>query len=165
MAAVWWILGIVIVQRLCELVYAGRNARRLLANGGRESGARHYALFAVLHVAWIVTIAVVAWRTPNVRVDWTLIGFYALLQIARIWIIGTLGARWTTRVITLPGVPAIRTGPYRYLRHPNYAVVIMEIAILPLAFGQIAVAIVFSILNATLLWYRVSIEDRALRGE
>ena len=165
MAAVWWILAIVAAQRLCELAYARRNTRRLLSNGGHEVGAPHYPLFILLHAAWLVTIVVVALRTPDVRVDWRLIVLFALLQMARIWIIATLGSRWTTRIVTMPGMPLVRSGIYRYFRHPNYAVVVLEIAVLPLAFGQIAVAIMFSVLNAALLTYRIGIEDRALRGE
>ena len=163
MTAVWWILAIVTAQRLCEVAYAGRNTRRLLANGANEIGARHYPLFVLLHAAWLITIAIVALRTPDVHVDWTLIGFYALLQCARIWIIATLGPRWTTRVIVMPSAPLVSSGPYRYFRHPNYVVVMLEIATLPLAFGQFAVAIIFTLLNAALLWYRIGVEDGALR--
>ena len=164
MAAVWWILAIVALQRLCETAYAGRNTRRLVANGAREIGAHHYPFFVLLHAAWLITIAIVALRTPSVRVDWTIIGFYALLQCARIWIVATLGPRWTTRVIVMPNAPLVSAGPYRYFRHPNYLVVMLEIATLPLAFGQLAVAIIFTILNAALLWYRMGVEDGALRG-
>lgn len=164
MAATWWILAIVAAQRLCEVAYATRNTRRLLANGGREIGARHYPLFVLLHAFWLITIAIVAVRTPHVRVDWWFVGAYALLQIARVWIIATLGARWTTRIVVVPNAPLVCGGPYRYVRHPNYLVVMLEIAILPLAFGQVAVAIVFTILNAALLRYRIGIEDGALRG-
>lgn len=164
MTAVWWILASVAAQRLCEVAYAGRNTQRLLASGAHEVGARHYPLFVLLHAAWLITIALVAMRTPNVRVDWWFVGVYALLQLARVWIIATLGARWTTRVIVVPNAPLAAGGPYRYFRHPNYVVVLMEIAILPFAFGQIAVALVFTVLNAALLRYRIGIEDGALRG-
>jgi methyltransferase len=164
MTAVWWILAIVAAQRLCEVAYAERNTRRLLASGAREIGASHYPLFVLLHAAWLITIAIVALRTPSVRVDWWLVGLYALLQIARVWIIATLGPRWTTRVIVVPDAPLVTEGPFRFFRHPNYLVVMLEIAVLPLAFGQIVVAIAFTILNAALLWYRIGVEDGALRG-
>lgn len=164
MTAVWWILAVVAAQRLFEVAYASRNARRLVAGGAHEVGARHYPLFPLLHAAWLIAIAVAALRTPNVRVDWWLVGVYALLQVARVWIIATLGPRWTTRVIVVPDAPLVTEGPFRFFRHPNYLVVMLEIAVLPLAFGQLAVAVVFTILNAALLRYRIGVEDGALRG-
>lgn len=162
MIAVWWILALVVAQRLCELAYAGRNTRRLLQHGGRESGAAPYPLFIALHAAWLIAIAAVAWRTPNVHVNWWLIGAFAILQCARLWVLATLGPRWTTRIITVPDAPLVTGGPYRFLRHPNYTIVALEIAILPLAFGQYAVAIVFTLLNGALLAFRVREEERAL---
>ncbi len=94
--------------------------------------------------------------------NWWLLGAYAALQPLRLWTIATLGPYWTTRIISVPGAPIVRSGPYRILRHPNYAVVCAEIAILPLAFGAIEIAIVFSILNASLLSWRIRVEERAL---
>jgi methyltransferase len=162
MIAVWWILAVVAAQRICELAYAARNTRRLLANGARESGAAHYPLFIALHAAWLVTIGIVAWRMPGVQVNWWLIGLFAVLQCARLWVLATLGPRWTTRIITVPNAPLVTSGPYRFLRHPNYTIVALEIAILPLAFGQYAVAIVFTLLNGALLAFRIRAEERAL---
>lgn len=94
--------------------------------------------------------------------NWWLIGLYAAVQPLRVWTIATLGPYWTTRIISLPGAPIVRSGPYRIFRHPNYAVVCCEIAFLPLAFGAIEIAIVFSILNASLLSWRIRVEERAL---
>jgi methyltransferase len=94
--------------------------------------------------------------------NWWLVGAYGLVQVARYWVISTLGERWTTRILVLPGAALVRSGPYRILRHPNYAVVVTEIALLPLAFGLLAYAIVFSILNATVLMWRIRVENRAL---
>jgi methyltransferase len=153
-------LGLVIGQRLGELVIANRNTKRLLARGGREIGAGHYPLFILLHSAWLASLAIFVPfdRQPNVE----LIGLYLLLQLGRIWVITSLGPYWTTRIITLDEAPRVRRGPYRFLRHPNYLVVAGEIAVLPLAFGAWRLALVFSLLNALLIAYRIRVEERAL---
>ncbi|WP_291838552.1 isoprenylcysteine carboxylmethyltransferase family protein [Brevundimonas sp.] len=154
------VLVLVAIQRLAELWLAARNTRRLRAAGGVEIGAGHYPLFILLHAGWLVAIAVSSPGTtaPNL---W-LLDLYLLLQLARVWVIAALGRFWTTRIISLPGAPLIRTGPYRFVRHPNYWVASLEIAVLPLAFGQIGVAAGFSALNALLIAWRVRVEDRAL---
>jgi methyltransferase len=153
-------LGLVIGQRLGELVIANRNTKRLLARGGREIGAGHYPLFIVLHTAWLAALAIFVPfdRQPNVE----LIGLYLLLQLGRIWVITSLGPYWTTRIITLDDAPTVRRGPYRFLRHPNYVVVAAEIAVLPLAFGAWRLALAFSVLNALLIGYRIRVEEQAL---
>ena len=155
-----WVLGLVIVQRLAELALASANTRRLLARGGREIGRPHYPLFILLHASWLVAIAA---TTPLDRAPiWPLIVVFALLQLARVWVIATLGPYWTTRVITVDGAPLVRSGPFRFVRHPNYWVVVGEIAVLPLAFHDWAVAAVWSILNALLLRHRIAVETAAL---
>ena len=156
----WAVLGLVVLQRLIELPYARRNAQSLLARGGREYGARHYPLFIALHTAWLVSIAV--FLPTGLRIVWGWIVLYAFLQAFRFWILISLGTYWTTRIITIPGEPLVRRGPYRYLRHPNYLLVIGEIAALPLAFGETGIALIFSLLNLALLAWRIRIEDRAL---
>ncbi len=156
-----WIVGLVILQRLGELALARRNTGRLLARGGREVGRRHYPLFVLLHASWIV--ALLATTPPDREPIWPLLAVYGLLQLARLWVIATLGPYWTTRVITLEGAPIIRGGPFRLLRHPNYWVVAAEILVLPAAFANWPVAIVWSILNAFLLRHRIAIETAALR--
>jgi methyltransferase len=155
-----WILGLVVIQRLVELVVASRNTARLLARGGREVGAAHYPLFILLHASWLVAIALTTPldRQPN----WALIGVFALLQCARIWVVSTLGPYWTTRVITLDDAPLVRRGPFRFVRHPNYWVVCGEIADLPLAFGDWQVALIWTLLNAMLLAHRIRVETEAL---
>lgn len=160
MSILWIVLGLVALQRLLELLYSARNTRRLLAGGGVESGAVQYPFFILLHAAWLASMAIFipAATIPN----WNLIALYALLQPFRIWTIATLGPQWTTRLITLPGAPRVRRGPYRLFRHPNYIIVCAEIAILPLAFGAREIAILFSFLNAALLSWRIRLEERAL---
>ncbi len=163
MIAILIVCGLVALQRLLELRYAARNTRALLARGAVETGAAHYPLFILLHGSWLVCTAVVALVT-HASTDWWLIGLFALLQVARVWVIATLGPYWTTRLISLAGAPLVRTGPFRFVRHPNYLIVTIEIATLPLAFGEVWVAIAFTILNAALLAVRIREEERALAG-
>lgn len=154
------ILGLVVAQRLWELWLADRNTKRLLAAGAVEVGVSHYPLFVALHASWLAALAVVTPWTAVPNPIW--FALYILLQAGRAWVISSLGPYWTTRIITVPGAPLVKTGPYRFVRHPNYIVASLEIAVLPLMFGQIWVAVVFSILNAALVAYRIRIEDRAL---
>jgi len=156
------VLGLVVLQRLAELALAQRNTRRLLAKGATEVGRRHYPLIVALHAGWLVALAIAV--PADARVFWPLLGLFLALQAARIWIISSLGSYWTTRIITLPGAPLVRRGPYRWLRHPNYLVVALEIAVLPLAFGAVWIAIIFSVLNTALLWHRIRVEVAALAG-
>lgn len=155
------ILVLVTVQRLGELVLSRRNTKRLLANGGLETGAGHYPLIVGLHAAWLIGLFVLAWEQP---VNWIWMGVFVLLQLARVWVIASLGGRWTTRIITVPGETLVRRGPYRFLSHPNYVVVALETGVLPLAFDLVAYAVVFSILNAAVLTIRIRAETRALSG-
>ena len=154
------IVLLVALQRVGELVYARRNERRLLAAGGREVGAGHYPLFILLHGGWLAALFVLT--PPNAPVSWPLLGLFVVLQMARIWVIVSLGRYWTTRIVTLAGAPLVRRGPYRYLRHPNYWIVALEVAVLPLAFGQWPIALVFTALNLPLLWHRSRVEEEAL---
>jgi methyltransferase len=148
------------LQRLVEIFYAQRNTQKLLAQGGVEIGAGHYPLIVLLHAAWLVWMLV--FIPPYTQPNWWLLGLYALVQPLRVWVITTLGPYWTTRVITMPNAPLVRGGPYRIFRHPNYVVVCLEIALLPLAFHAVEIAIVFSFLNAALLSHRIRVEERAL---
>jgi methyltransferase len=155
------VLGFVIGQRLGELVLARRNTRRLIAeDGGVEHGAAHYPLFILLHTSWIAAMALfIPWSAaPNMA----LLALYLLLQFARAWVIASLGRYWTTRIISVPGAPLVRKGPFRLVRHPNYVVVAAEIAVLPLAFGAWEIAAIFSLLNLSLILHRIRIEDAAL---
>jgi methyltransferase len=154
------VLGLVVVQRAAELSFAATNTRRRRAHGAAEFDAPGYPCFVVLHGAWLASLVLLVPRST--APSWPLLALYAVLQIGRLWVIATLGRRWTTRIMVLPGAPPVETGPYRYLRHPNYAVVAAEIAVLPLAFGAVAVAIAFSAANLVLIARRVAIENRAL---
>ena len=153
------ILGFVTLQRLVELRLADRNSRRLLAEGAVEHGRGHYAFIVALHMLWL---AALWWWAPGRPVDFPLLALFAFLQLGRIWVIATLGERWTTRIIVKPGAPLVRSGPYRLLNHPNYAIVTLEIAVLPLIFGLWEIALIFSLLNAAILAIRIRAENRAL---
>lgn len=154
------VLAFVVLQRLAELAWARRNARTLLAAGGIEHGASHYPWLVALHAAWLAALALMI---PADRpADPVLLALFGLLQLARLWVMLSLGRFWTTRVITVPGQPLVRRGPYRWLRHPNYLVVAGEIAVLPLAFGAWDVALGFSLANAALLAKRIAVENAAL---
>lgn len=153
------ILGFVTLQRLGELGLARQNTAALLARGAREVAPAHYPLIVVVHAAWL---ACLWWYAPGRTIEWPLIGLFVLLQLARVWVIRTLGPRWTTRIIILPGAPRIDTGPFRYLSHPNYAVVMAELVLLPLAFGLWWVATLFFALNAIVLAIRITAENKAL---
>lgn len=155
-----WLVLLVALQRLAEVAWARRNERRLRAAGGIELGAAHYPLFFLLHGGWLAALWLFV--PADAPVIWPLLILFGLLQAARLWVIGSLGRYWTTRVLTVPGAPLIERGPYRFMRHPNYLVVAAEIAVLPLAFGAWEVAVVFSALNGLLLWYRIRVEEEAL---
>jgi methyltransferase len=157
----WCILALVAMQRVLELVKAKRNTARLLARGAREVAAGHYPLIVALHAAWLV--ALMAWVLLHpATINGGCLALYVAVQALRLWTLASLGPYWTTRIITLPGAPLVRRGPYRFVRHPNYLVVALEIAILPLALGAWPVAAAFSILNALLLRVRLKAENEAL---
>ncbi|HEX5379145.1 MAG TPA: isoprenylcysteine carboxylmethyltransferase family protein, partial [Phenylobacterium sp.] len=154
------VLAFVTLQRIAELVIANRNTRALIARGAYERGSGHYPVMVAMHGAWLAGLWVLAWNRP-IGLGW--LAVFVVLQMLRLWILATLGGRWTTRIIVLPGAPLIRRGPYRLLSHPNYMVVVAEIAVLPLAFGLVVYAAIFSVLNAAVLWVRLRAENQALR--
>lgn len=160
--AAWIILAAVAAERLAELLWSRRNERRLRARGGREYGRRHYLLFPLLHGAWLFALAVHVALEARIEIVWPLIGVYGLLQAGRAWVLWTLGGRWTTRIIVLPGEPLVRRGPYRFMRHPNYLIVALELAVLPIALEAWPIAVVASALNLALLAHRIRLEERAL---
>jgi methyltransferase len=153
------ILAFVTLQRLAELVIAWRNTARLLARGAYEVAPGHYPLIVAVHTLWL---AALWWLAPGKPIVWPLIALFAVLQAGRLWVLATLGERWTTRIILLPGAPLVATGPFRFVSHPNYLVVVGEIAVLPLAFGLWQVALVFTLLNAAVLAIRIRAENSAL---
>ena len=153
------ILALVTLQRLGELVVARCNTARLKARGGVEHGAAHYPAIVALHGTWLAGLWWLAWDRP-VNLGW--FSAYLLLEALRIWTLCSIGSRWTTRIITVPGEALVRRGPYRFMPHPNYAVVVGEIAVLPLVFGLWPYALIFTVLNAAVLTVRIRAEERAL---
>lgn len=153
------VLALVTLQRLGELWLSNRNTRTLLARGGVEHGRSHYPWLVAVHVLWLGVLWLVA---PGRPVNWFWLAVFLLIEVGRAWVLMTLGRRWTTRIIVLPGEPLINRGPYRWVDHPNYLVVAGEIAVLPLVFGFWDLAILFSLLNAAALSIRIREENKAL---
>ena len=153
------ILALVTLQRLGELWLAKRNTARLLAQGAREHAPGHYPLIVAVHAFWLASLWWLALTRP-VHPLW--LALFVLIELARLWVLAALGPRWTTRIIVLPEASLVRRGPYRFVNHPNYSVVIAEIAVLPLVFGLWPVALVFTLLNAAVLTIRIREENRAL---
>lgn len=151
-------IAFLLLQRGAELVIARRNTRRLLARGAVEYGAAHYPLIVAMHAAWLLAIAVLGWSNP-IHLGW--LAAFAVLQVLRLWVLFSLGSRWTTRIIVLDE-PLVARGPYCWASHPNYLVVIAEIAVAPMVLGLWPVALVFTILNALILRIRIREETRAL---
>jgi methyltransferase len=161
----WSVLGVVVVQRLTELRRARRNEGRARERGASEHGAGHYPAFFVLHVGWLVGWVSEAWlRGPSLSEAWLAwAAMFGGAQVLRYWAILTLGPRWNTRILVFPGLEPIARGPYRWLRHPNYVAVALELCAVPMVFGAWITAAVFSILNAALLLgVRIPAEERAL---
>jgi methyltransferase len=153
------ILALVTLQRAAELVVARRNTRNLLARGAVELASAHYPLVVAVHAGWLISLWMFGRDRP---VDAIALSAYLVLQGLRGWVFRTLGARWTTRIIVLPGEHLVSSGPYRYLSHPNYAVVVGEIAVLPLVLYLPWIAAIFTVLNAGVLAIRIHAENRAL---
>ena len=162
MSAIWphvAILALVTLQRLAELRISSANTRALLAKGGREVAASHYPLIVAVHVAWLASLWLIA---PGRPISLPLLALFAAIEASRVWVLRTLGPRWTTRIIVVPGERLVTGGPYRFVRHPNYVVVAAEIAVLPLVFGLWQVAVVFTVLNLMVMMVRIRAEDEAL---
>jgi methyltransferase len=149
------------VQRLIELVIANRNTRALLAEGAYEIGRGHYPAIVFLHIAWLAVLWAFFVFDLALFEPWAAIA-YLVVQVLRLWTLLSLGRYWTARIIVVPGAPLVRKGPYRFIRHPNYLVVVLEIALLPLALGSWPLALGFSIVNAVVLAWRIRAENATL---
>lgn len=159
------VVALVAVERLAELVLSRRNAAWSFARGGVESGRGHYRVMVALHSGFLVAMLVEAVvRRPEVppALAWSMLGLVLASQALRWWCIVTLGPRWNTRVIVVPGLPPVRSGPYRLLAHPNYLAVVVEGLALPLVHGCWITAAAFTVLNAALLTVRLRVENAAL---
>jgi methyltransferase len=151
---------LVLGQRGLEELHSARNTRRLMASGAAEVGSTYYPIVAATHLAWIAGLFFLI--PPSAPIIWPLIAYYLVLQVLRYWVIVSLGPFWTHRIITLPGAPIARSGPYRYLSHPNYALTIIETFVLPLAFGALALATIMTALWWVVLGVKIKLEDEAL---
>ena len=155
------ILSFVTLQRITELPVARANTRRLLEQGAHEVAPGHYPLIVAMHALWLAALWL---QAPGRPVHLLFLAQFILLQGLRIWTLRTLGPRWTTRIIIVPGEQLVARGPYRFVNHPNYLVVIGEFAVLPLVFGLGLTSLIFTILNAIMLTVRIRAEGRALRS-
>jgi len=154
------VLTLVTLQRVAEVLYARRNEKRLIMSGAREYAPEHYWAIVALHSGWLAGLWLMVGQ-EQINAFW--LAAFLGLQVLRLWVLATLRERWTTRIIVIPGAPLIKAGPYRFMHHPNYAIVAGEIYALPMAFGLTAFAVVFSLLNAGILAIRIRAENRALR--
>ena len=154
-----FVMGYVTLARLVEMIIARRNTRHLMAIGGREYASEHYPALIAFHVIWLGSLWIL---TPGRALVPVWLIFFALLQPLRVWVMAALGPRWTSRVIVVPGETLVTDGPFRFLRHPNYVIVVAEVATLPLAFGLWAIALAGTVVNAALLTVRIRAENAAL---
>ena len=151
---------LVLLQRGLEELHSQRNTRALIADGAVEAGRSYYPVVGVAHLAWIASIFfLIPARAP---VIWPLLALFLLLQVVRYWVIGTLGRYWTHRIITLDKAPVVKSGPYRWLKHPNYAVTLVETLLLPCVFGAFALGIIMTAIWGAVIRYKIDLEDAAL---
>jgi methyltransferase len=161
------LVALVALQRVLELRRSRRNEVRIRARGGREHAAWQMPWMRALHAAWIASTLAEVWLThrPVVPVVAAIAAVaFGIGQVLRHTAMKTLGWRWTVRVMTVPGLPPVTRGIYRHVRHPNYVGVVLEIAALPLLHSAYVTAVVFTLLNAALLRWRIRAEEAALRG-
>ena len=161
MTATALLLGLVTAERIAELTLSRRNTAALLAQGALEFAPGHYPAIVLMHAAWLASLWVFG---ATHMIDPTWLAVFLSLQVLRVWTLNTLGPRWTTRIIVLPGSALASSGPYRFVSHPNYLVVVGEIAALPLCLGLPWIALIFSGANAILLFIRIRAENEALTG-
>jgi len=151
---------LLLAQRGLEEIYSAKNTKALLAGGAREVGAQFYPVVATTHLGWIAGLFLVV--SPNANISWPLLALYLLLQGVRYWVIASLGRYWTHRIITLDTAPIVKTGPYGFIRHPNYVVTLVETMLLPLVFGAWGLALIMTAIWAAVLHYKIMLEDAAL---
>lgn len=160
------LVALVGLERLAELVVSRRNAAWSRQRGGVETGRRHYLVMVVLHTGLLVGAVIEVWvRRPEFvpLLGWSMVALVVASQALRWWCIRTLGPRWNTRVIVVPGLPLVTRGPYRWMSHPNYVAVVVEGVALPLVHSAWITAALFTVANAALLFVRIRVENQALR--
>lgn len=152
-----------ILLRVGELLLARRNERWLLQHGAVEYGRKHYRYIVMLHVLFFVSLITEYIFTSTGYYSVPLLVLYFLLLAFKAWAIFSLGKFWNTKIFRISGYPLVKKGPYRFMKHPNYVIVVAEIALIPLIFHLYITAVVFSVLNGLMLYVRIREEDKALR--
>ncbi|WP_430785626.1 isoprenylcysteine carboxyl methyltransferase family protein [Virgibacillus flavescens] len=163
---IWIIIAFLVCQRVAELIIARKNEAWMLLQGGVERGGNHYKWFVILHILFFISIIteVLLSDTRLEAINPFLFGIFILTQIARVWCISSLGKFWNTKVIILPGSTLRSSGPYRFVKHPNYLIVGIELFIIPLLLGALYTAIIFPFLHIfILLKWRLPVENQALK--
>ncbi len=165
MNVLYLVVGFVILQRLIELWLAKKNEKHLLTRGAVEAGGTHYPYLVTLHTLFLVCLVLEVWlmNRPLALWWWIPLGLFAITQLLRVWILLSLGRFWNTKILVLPGAPVIKRGPYRWVRHPNYVIVVVEFILLPLMFQAYISLVLFSVLNAVMLSIRIPAEEAALK--
>jgi methyltransferase len=160
-----WVAPVVSAQRLAELWLCRRNRRRLMARGGREFRPDTYKTMVILHVLFLLSLLWEShpWRAPADIRTWAYLAALAAVTALRYWAIASLGEYWNTRVVVVPGTHLVRAGPYRFLRHPNYLVIVLEFLLLPLLMRAPVTLVLFSLANLAVLRQRIRVEEEALR--
>jgi methyltransferase len=159
------VLGLVIMQRIVELVVAKRNEKKIRNLGGHEVGGEHYKTIVVMHVSFFLALIleVLGFQKNPISMWETFLFLFICLQVIRVWTMMSLGMYWNTKIMILPGAEPVRAGPYRWIKHPNYLIVIFELALIPLMFQAYITAVIFSLLNLViLLKIRIPMEERGL---
>ena len=151
-----------IAQRVFELCISGRNEKWLLKHGAIEYGKEHYPYIVLLHTLFIVSLVTEYVCLPGSKVNWYFLCLFMILIAVKIWVISTLGTFWNTKIFKIPGTLPVSRGIYKYIRHPNYIIVICEIAIIPITFHLYYTAVLFSLLNAVMLTVRIKKENEIL---
>ncbi|MBP3952589.1 isoprenylcysteine carboxyl methyltransferase family protein [Bacillus suaedae] len=165
MIAIYIFITIVIAQRMAEVMIANRNAKWIVSQGGYEVGRDHYKYIVMVHSLFFIALLIEVSLSRNTATTWAIAPLIVFLiaQVGRVWALSSLGRFWNTRIMILPGAKVIAKGPYRFLRHPNYVIVITELAVLPLIFQAYWTAIIFTVINALILSVRIKKEEQALQ--
>ena len=155
-------ISFVVLLRFAELIHSKRNEKWLLENGALEYGQKHYPFIVLTHTLFILSVIVEYTVKQTASYSLLLMSFYFLMLGMKVWVIVTLGKFWNTKIFHIPEIPVIRKGFYLYFKHPNYMIVIIEIALIPCIFQLYITAIIFSILNLVMLSIRIKVENKVL---
>ncbi|WP_053366899.1 isoprenylcysteine carboxyl methyltransferase family protein [Bacillus sp. FJAT-27245] len=157
-------IAFIIFQRVAELIIARKNEKRMKREGALEFGQGHYPWMVLMHAGFFLALILEVWLLgKGLSPLWPiLLAAFILAQAGRLWALSTLGKYWNTKIIVLPGANPVRKGPYRFIRHPNYVIVTLELLVVPLLFEAYMTASVFAVLNAIMLSVRIPAEEKAL---